>query len=143
MRSRWTSTRSSSRNLKRGHEAFKERLKENFDQFMETSEMAPLLPARTRSCRPRLEKGCSAYSRLIHDIDPFFEKETPHLWKTKCDWPFGVSNFSYVSDPVPPTTCKKCRARCNEAKGSTAGNVKVLCFSMLEKTLHEMFHQPA
>ena len=94
---------------------------------------------------PLYKKVCSTYIGLIHDIDLSLVKETPHLWKTKCGWPYGFSNFTYVTNVDEPTSCKKCRALRKEVVVCTAANEMSDGKAKLEmrtRTLHELLHQP-
>ena len=60
-------------------------------------------------------------SGIIHDIDTLFENETPHLWRTKCGWPFGFANYTFVAASSSKGGCKKCA--CGRAFGSEVESI--------------------
>ncbi|CAE7256557.1 unnamed protein product [Symbiodinium sp. CCMP2592] len=64
--------------------------------------------APAQSCVFPSLKIRSHRSGIVHAVDPVFEGETPHLWKTGCGWPFGFSNYSFVTDNAILTGCKRC-----------------------------------
>ncbi|CAE7036982.1 unnamed protein product [Symbiodinium sp. CCMP2592] len=135
--------------LKDANEEFKADLQENFKKFTEVAKF-DAAPKDSAGVKPALinRKVCSGYSGLVHDMDMGLAKETPHLWKTKCGWPYGFSNFTYVVNEEQPTTCRKCRALRKEVdEGTAAASVKVPEATgkvmLPEKTLHQMLHHPA
>eukprot|EP00439_Symbiodinium_sp_Y106_P080976 s652_g19.t2 len=108
-------------------------------EVMETKGERPS-EAHNPNQAPLYKKVCSTYIGLIHDIDLSLVKETPHLWKTKCGWPYGFSNFTYVTNVDEPTSCKKCRALRKEVVVCTAANEMSDGKAKLEmrtRTLHE------
>ena len=133
--------------MKEASEEFKAKLQDNFRKYVEVMETKGerSSEAHNPDQAPLYRKVCSTYSGLVHDIDLSLVKETPHLWKTKCGWPYGFSNFTYVTNVDEPTSCKKCRAlrkvvMCTAANEMSDGKAKP---EMPTRTLHEMLHQPA
>ena len=81
--------------MKEANEEFNAKLPDNFNSYIELVDKTKAIDDSNAPVKEVIEKRvCSAYSGLIHDMDMTMAKETPHLWKTVCGWPYGFSNFT-------------------------------------------------